>query len=262
MKANMHNLGPTGGLPGPDTRHGSVFGFTLIELLVVLGIIGILAGLLLPALGRAKERGRSINCTNNLKQVGVGVSLYVEDCESYYPPGREAGITQWDLCVGAYVGGSSDPTSIDARTRLFMCPSVKVANKDIRLNYSANPNVCKEVSGSIGPVRASLLNRTADTIVVADAIQYAADGSSHAIFWGVNGSANSPIYWNDGKPECADVAIQAGSDKDATFDVSDASGSNFRYRHNSGAANTLAADGHVSSFNKGRISDRHVYTNY
>src|SRR5687768_1827585 len=76
-------------------------GFTLIELIVVIGVIGILAGILLPVLSQAKERGRAIRCLSNLKQMGVGLSLYVEDYE-YFPPGRQAGVTQWDLCVGAY----------------------------------------------------------------------------------------------------------------------------------------------------------------
>lgn len=234
--------------------------FTLIELLVVIGIIAILAGLLLPALSKARERGKAIACLSNQKEIGVGMLLYVDDYQ-YYPPGRQDGITQWDLCVGAYAGGKNDLVSPEARTALFMCPSARVRNLGVRLNYSANPNVCKEVTATLGPSRPEELRRPVESIVVGDGIQYQPDGSAHAILWGVQGSSGNAIYWNDGDQAKATAAIPVGEDKDQEYATMDPAGANFRYRHGK-LINALFADGHAGKMNKGEIKDGNVYTNY
>lgn len=115
-----------------DHREGGTgVAFTLIELLVVMAIISVLAGLILPTLGRAKEAGRSTACLSNLRQIGLAVQLYVDDHNNRLPvihdrspdtngvPVTNAVLDAMDLVLSNYLGNVQVLRCPSDRPRLF-----------------------------------------------------------------------------------------------------------------------------------------------
>lgn len=127
-----------------EARHRA---FTLIELLVVISIIAVLAAILFPVFARARENARRTSCLSNLKQIGLGVMMYVQDYDEKYPMrsmgatatasvspwGRSSTSRWWMELMDPYVKSK----------QLFYCPSSFDRDRDYpsAYNYSANGRI-------------------------------------------------------------------------------------------------------------------------
>ncbi len=140
------------------TRRSCPRAFTLIELLVVIAIIALLIGILLPAIGRARDTARDIICQTNVRSIGQALILYANDWNGRYPPNVNEGLdengnpgTYWyeSPRIGNYLpnfGGNeaTDPNSPISETAggaVFVCPNHPDGRRSYTMNYYASSGV-------------------------------------------------------------------------------------------------------------------------
>ena len=161
MTAFLHSVRP----------HRPRAAFTLIELLVVIAIIAILASLLLPALARAKSKGKAIQCINNLKQMGLAMTMYADDNDGYIPRGNGH---PWFLAYMPFMpeGGSDKDFR---QVRIYRCagyPNTDSKRRQI-ITYVINawkftgPDD-KVGSEQVGPSKVTAFQVPSDTIHLID----------------------------------------------------------------------------------------------
>lgn len=154
-------------------------GFTLIELLVVMAIIGILAAILFPVFGRARENARRTSCLSNTKQIMLGVIQYTQDYDERFPPIISAGTINgvytehgWFMKIEAYTKSKqifkcpSDPNTLNMRLQ-----NGQPAESKFPVSYAANILTIQNPAANAvnqGGIPMGIVVKPASTVYLAD----------------------------------------------------------------------------------------------
>jgi len=258
-------------------RRKPLHGFTLIELLVVISIIALLIGILLPALGAARDTARTTQCLSTVRQIGIATQTYATEHRDQLPPSwtGNSGTNYGNGWVGTaerfhnalenYI--QADPGPDESYQDVYWCPSTRLdwnGTDEPKSTYSANTNVLMHFDRYDTPqsdprlVRIDSIFRPSEVIALGDAAQAGA-------------TVSGPIYSSPGtdgwgynyipsQVSAPDAFIPIDGNIDAatgTFPIG------IRYRHGGElTANHAYADGHAAGTQEGTLQNRNLATIY
>jgi len=190
--------------------------FTLIELLVVIAIIAILAAILFPVFARARENARRASCQSNLKQLGLGVMMYVQDYDEKYPFAlmKDIGVSSPTNGIGTdYWVWYQTLDPYTKSSQVAVCPSGNAASaaRPYSTQYGANSAILKD-GRSYLPVAMAAINSPSTIFLLMDSGAYMV-GASDALtpngaFWytpgscGPTGTGSTPLLAGYALTDC------------------------------------------------------------
>jgi len=221
--------------------------FTLVELLVVISIIGLLAGLAVPAINSGLKSAKAGACLSNLHQIGVATIAYAADNSLKLPDAGSGTTDMWATKIATFMGGDTKK-----KNNVFVCPG---SLKSVSEATGANVAITYGVHGGVMPKGGTASNitcvlRQSEVILAADMCQ---DPGNKG--WSPFCLENPSIVVSQsgGRSGSMDLSAAIATSTDAD------TGNNawMRYRH-SGKVNVVMFDGHAEAIEKGKVLNKHV----
>jgi len=220
--------------------------FTLVELLVVISIIGLLAGLAVPAINGGLKSAKAGACLSNLHQIGVATIAYAAD-NSFKLPDAGASSPEWAKTLASFVS-----TGTKSKKSIFVCPGCEKAvqeatGSDVAVTYGMHGGLMPK-----GKTASNItsVTRPTEVILAGDVCQnpgnkgwspYCIENPSIITMQSIGLGGSVPM----------EKAISVATDADSGNSPS------MRYRH-SGKVNVVMVDGHAEAIKKGSVLNKHV----